>query len=214
MSDEQSYSAALSHALGKVKTLFGASSYPLVSVKSTVDGNIYRVRDMPDKQRAANLLAELRIRMNKLKIHIESRYPDKPQVKQLIRNFKAEPNRIYESTPDDEFTSYSVNKGEAVHFCLRQRDSHNDEELVNNDVMTFVAIHEMAHMITESIGHGPDFWNNFGWLLREAEQIGVYTHRDFKAHPVAYCGMKITDQPSYDPKKDGSDQSIGTVSHR
>ena len=150
MSDEQSYSAALSHALGKVKTLFGASSYPIVSVKSTVDGNMYRVRDMPDKQRAANLLAELRIRMNKLKIHIESRYPDKPQVKQLIRNFKAEPNRIYESTPDDEFTSYSVNKGEAVHFCLRQRDEGNDEELVNNDVMTFVAIHEMAHMITES----------------------------------------------------------------
>jgi len=207
------YSGMLSHALGKVQTIFGGSSYPIVDVQSRVDGKVYKVRDMPDKQRAADMLAELRLRMNKLKIHVESKFPDKPQVKMLAKNFKAEPSRLFESTPDAEYTSYSVNKGEAVHFCLRQRDEDNDEELVNNDVMTFVAIHEMAHMITESVGHGPDFWNNFGWLLREAEKIGVYTHRDFKAHPVAYCGMKITDQPTYDPKKDGSDQSIGTVSH-
>jgi hypothetical protein len=70
----------------------------------------------------------------------------------------------------------------------------------------------MAHMITKTIGHGPDFWNNFGWLLQEAEKIGIYKPRDFSAHPVSYCGMKITDQPKYDPSKDGGDLSIGNVS--
>lgn len=206
------YSSALSHALGKVKTLFGSSDYSIVEVQSTIDGKMYKVRDMPDKQKAADLLAQIRLRMNKLKIHVESKFPDKPQVIQLKKNFRAEPSRIFESTPDAEFTSYSVNKGEAVHFCLRQRDAGNTDELVESDVMTFVAIHEMAHMITQSVGHGPDFWNNFGWLLREAEAIGVYTHKDFHEHPVSYCGMKITDQPTYDAKKDGGDVSIGKVS--
>ena len=211
MSDDSSYAGALSHALNKVKIIFGSSAYAIVDVRSNVDGKIYKVRDMPDKQKAADLLADIRLRMNKLKIHVETKYPDKPQVVMLKKNFKAEPSRIFESTPDADYTSYSVNKGEAVHFCLRQRDG-NDEDLVESDVMTFVAIHEMAHMITQTVGHGPDFWNNFGWLLREAEAIGVYKHRDFREHPVAYCGLKITDQPVYDAKKDGGDISIGTVS--
>jgi hypothetical protein len=206
------YSGALSHALNRVKTVFGVSSYSTVDVQSNVDGKIYKVRDLPDKQKAADLMANIRLRMNKLKIHVETRYPDKPQVIMLKKNFKAEPSRLFESTPDAEFTSYSVNKGEAVHFCLRQRDDGEEDELVESDVMTFVAIHEMAHMITQTVGHGPDFWNNFGWLLREAEAIGVYTHRDFREHPVSYCGMKITDQPVYDAKKDGTDTSIGKVS--
>jgi len=209
---DSSYVDSLSYALRKAKTLFGASSYSMVDVQSTVDGKIYNVRDLPDKQKAADLMAQIRLRMNKLKIHVETKYPDKQQVIMLKKNFKAEPSRLFESAPDAEFTSYSVNKGEAVHFCLRQRDDDKEDELVESDVMTFVAIHEMAHMITQTIGHGPDFWNNFGWLLREAEAIGVYTHRDFREHPVSYCGMKITDQPVYDAKKDGGDISIGRVS--
>ena len=185
----------------------GSSDYPTVPVKSTVDGQTYSVRDMPDKQAAADIMAKVRIKMNKLKIHLEEAFADKPQVKQLSRNFEANSNRLIEATPDAEHTSYSVNKGESVHFCLRQREG-NDESLVHEDIVTFVAIHEMGHMITKSIGHGPDFWNNFAWLLQEAERVGVYKHRDFRAHPVSYCGMKITDQPTYDASKDGTDFSM------
>ena len=75
----------------------------------------------------------------------------------------------------------------------------------------FVAIHEMGHVITKTIGHGPDFWNNFGWLLQEAERIGIYTPQNFTAHPVSYCGMKITDQPKYDKNKDGSNLEVGSI---
>lgn len=207
---QESYASSLSNALDSVKSVLGLSGLGLVDVKSTVDGKIYKVRDMPDKQRAANLMAEIRLRMNKLKMHVEANFPDKPQVKRLKANFTPDPKRLYESTPDAEHTSYSVNKGESVHFCLRQRDDKN-ENLVDSNIMTFVAIHEMAHMITETIGHGPDFWNNFGWLLRESESIGIYSHQDFKAQPVAYCGMKITDAPTYDASKDGADVSIGRV---
>ena len=190
-----------------VKKLFGLGQYPVVYVKSSVDGKEYLVRDLPDKQEASNLLAKVRIKLNNLKIHLEGKYPDKPQVKQLIQNFKNDPKRFLESTPDAEFTSYSVNKGESVHLCLRQREGA-DESLVKEEVMVFVAIHEMSHILTESLGHGPDFWNNFAWLLKEAEIINIYKHQDFKAHPVKYCGMSITDEPVY---KEGGDLSIGNM---
>ena len=201
----------LQSALNQTKSLFGGGKYPMVSVISTVDNQKYNVRDMPDKQVAADMMARVRLKMKKLKLHLEATHPDKPQVKQLSRNFDAEAHRLGEATPEDEFTSYSVNKGESVHFCLRQREGEN-ESLVDENIVTFVALHEMGHIITKSIGHGPDFWNNFAWLLEQAERLGIYQHQDFTAHPVAYCGMKITDQPKYDPSKDGTDLSVGKVS--
>jgi hypothetical protein len=189
----------------------GNSQYPLVQVKSTVDGKFYRVRDMRDKQQAADLLAKVRLRMKKLYAHLASTFPDKPQVKRLLQRFDANPERLLEATPDAEHTSYSVNKGESVHLCLRQRQGA-DENLVNENVMVFVSLHEMAHMITDSVGHEPEFWNNFGWLLKQAENLGVYQYQDFKAHPVRYCGTNITDQPRYDPAKDGNNMTIGSIS--
>ena len=205
-------SGGLAQFTSYIRGILGSSStYPIVSVRSAVDGREYKVRDLPDKQRAADLLAKLRLRLQTLMDSLTQAYPNKAQVQRLVQNFKPDPSRFFESTPDAQHTSYSVNKGEAVHFCLRQRDG--TEELVPEDVMMFVAIHEMAHMITQSIGHEPEFWNNFGWLLREAEQRNLYKSMDFKSHPVMYCGVSITDVPKYDPNRDkeGSNFQIGKM---
>jgi hypothetical protein len=134
--------------------------------------------------------------------YLRQKFPDKPQVRLLVQNFQPDASRFLEATPDAEHTSYSVNKGEKIHLCLRQREGA-DESLIEENIMVFVALHEMAHVLTASVGHGPDFWNNFGWLLKQAEAAGIYTYQDFKSKPVAYCGLHITDSPSYDPKKDG-----------
>lgn len=206
MSDLQSL---FTQTMDRLKTSVQSSSkFPIVEVKSSVDGRAYKVRDMPDKQKAADLLARVRIKINSLFNHLKEKYPAKPQVKQLVQNFQPDASRFLESTPDAEHTSYSVNKGEAVHLCLRQREGSN-EALIDENVMVFVALHEMAHVITSSVGHGPDFWNNFGWLLKKAESLGIYHYQDFKTKPVAYCGLQITDAPNYDPNKDGTDLSLG-----
>jgi predicted metal-dependent hydrolase len=202
----------LGHFTSLVRNAIGTgSSYPTIMQRSTIDGREYRVRDLPDKQQAANLLARLRLNLGTLMDNLVQSYPSKSQVVRLQQNFQADPSRFYESTPDAEHTSYSVNKGESVHFCLRQRDG--TETLVDGNVMMFVALHEMAHMITQSVGHEAEFWNNFGWLLREAEQRNMYSPTDFKAHPVAYCGVSITDAPKYNPAKDedGTNLQIGTM---
>lgn len=202
--------------LSQMSSLFrnvigSGSSYPIVNVKSNVDGKEYRVRDLPDKQYAADMLAKLRINLGTLMDSLVQTFPHKKQVQRLQQNFRADPSRFYESTPDAEHTSYSVNKGESVHFCLRQRDG--SDRLVDSNVMMFVALHEMAHMITESVGHEPEFWNNFGWLLREAESRQLYKPTDFKSQPVMYCGVQITDSPRYDPTRDkeGTDFTIGKM---
>lgn len=202
--------SSLHHALNHTKQFLGLSKYRMIKVKSNIDGQMYNVRDMADRQEAADLMAKTRLKMKRLKIYVENKFPDKPQVKQLAKNFDADAHRLGESTPDDEFTSFSVNKGESVQFCLRQRDG-SDESLVNENIIMFVAIHEMGHIITPTVGHGPDFWNNFAWLLEQAETLGVYTPQNFSSHPVAYCGMKITDEPKYDTSKDASDFSVGKI---
>jgi len=176
------------------------SNYDMAHVESTVDKQKYIVRNLPDKQEAADRLARTRAKLLRLMRDLKQADGKKPFVEQMLRNFDADPSRFSESTPDANYTSYSVNKGEKVFMCLRQRNEK--EELVNENIITFVALHEMAHIGTVDIGHTPLFWNNFGWLLKRAEEIQIYEFTDFSAHPVEYCGIRITDQPTYDKAKD------------
>jgi hypothetical protein len=171
------------------------SKYPMTYVKSDVDGDNYLVRNLPDKQDAANRLARVRGKLIKLRTYLDVKYPDKPFVKQMMKNFDCSAERFSESTPDAQYTSYSVNKGEKVFMCLRQRNEK--EELVQENIILFVALHEMSHVGTSSIGHTPEFWNHFAWMLQQAEAIKIYEYTNFAAHPVEYCGVHITDSPKY-----------------
>ena len=127
------------------QSILGSSNFPTVRIKSNVDGKMYKVRDMPDKQRAADLMATLRTKLVKLCDALEKKYPDKAQVKLMVKNFRADPERFIEATPDLEHTSSTVNKGEIINMCLRQRDGP-DESLVDENVLMFVALHEFAHV--------------------------------------------------------------------
>ena len=174
---------------------FKNSKYPVAYVKSTVDSESYLVRNLPDKQEAADRLARVRQKILILRAYLKESHMEKPFVKQMVDNFDCTADRFSESTPDAQFTSYSVNKGEKVFMCLRQRNEK--EELVQENIILFVALHEMSHVGTVSVGHTPEFWNNFAWLLKQAEATKVYEFTNFAAHPVEYCGVHITDSPTY-----------------
>ena len=49
-----------------------------------------------------------------------------------------------------------------------------------------------------SVGHKKEFWDNFKFLLVEAEEMGMYKPVDYKKQNQTYCGMTITDNPYYD----------------
>ena len=178
-------------------------------VKSNINNKYYVVRNMKDKQQAADLLAKITINLSKIVDYIKKTSCEELQKKYyagedqksvnyikscqklLISNYN--PDNISESAPDAEYTSYSVNKGEQLIFCLRKKKE--GDKLVSLNTMMFVSIHELGHLMTASIGHTPEFWENFKILLKIAIDIGVYKYVDFKVTPIKYCSLEITDSP-------------------
>ena len=71
-------------------------------------------------------------------------------------------------------------------------------KLIDINTLTFVALHELSHIMTSSIGHKQEFWSNFKFLLENAKEANIYQPIDYKKNPTNYCGMKITDNPYYD----------------
>ena len=70
--------------------------------------------------------------------------------------------------------------------------------MIDPNTLMYVAIHELAHIATKEIGHTPNFWRNFKFLLTQAKLINVYNPIDYKNEPQEYCGMTIKDNPYYD----------------
>lgn len=167
----------------------------LTWVRSTIDGHTYQVQDRPDAQAAADLLARIRERLDRLRRHLEKMAPKDPRTARIVGHFHSD--RISEA-PENEpegTTSYSINKGEKIVFCLRRRGGPDAGKLEDINMMMFVAIHELAHIATEEVGHTPLFWENMAWLLEEAINTGVYTKQDFKTQPQKYCGVEVTSSP-------------------
>ena len=163
-----------------------------VTFVKSKDDTKFLVRNLPDKQQAANLLGEIRTRLSKLVEYVATQNDtEKADIERLKKNFR--PNNISESSPGNSYTSYSINKGEKIVFCIRTKDKTN--KLMDINTMMFVAIHELAHLMTKSIGHTPEFWNNMKYLLKKAIDINLYVKQDFSKKPVNYCGTKITNSP-------------------
>jgi len=160
-------------------------------VASTVDKQDYLVRSLPDKQEAADLLANIRTRLETMESHLVENFPEDPRTQRLQKNFRSD--KISEGSENSKFTSYSINKGEKIVLCIRSRDK--EKKLVDLNTMMFVALHEFAHIATESVGHTKEFWDNFRWILKEAIAIPIYTYQDFNSKPEGYCGIQITDNP-------------------
>jgi predicted metal-dependent hydrolase len=145
------------------------------------------VQNKNDKEKAANMLARLNKKIKKLLKHLEKKDPENEDIKRLLNNYSVD--NISEGTEDSNYTSYSVNKGEKIVFCLRERDG--SDEFVNENVLMYVATHELGHLMTKDIGHTSSFWENFKYLLTEAVKIKVYKKIDYIESTTEYCGINI-----------------------
>ena len=167
-------------------------------VRSNLDNMEYLVRNKPDSKEAADMLSTIRTTLTKVVDDLLRKFPKDDRVKRLKSRYN--PYKISESPPDSQFTSYSINKGEKIVFCLRSKE---DQRLHDINTMTFVALHELAHLMTNSIGHTAEFWDNFRFILKTAIQKGHYHFQDFKSKPIRYCGTNITDSPLKDDEIHG-----------
>ena len=160
-------------------------------VTSTVDQQTYLVQSLPDKQAAADLIARIRGKLEQFVDHLKKNFSVDVRVERIQENFRSD--KISEGSENSKYTSYSINKGEKIVLCIRSKDQQ--KKLVDLNTMMFVVLHELAHIATKSIGHTPEFWDNFKWILKEAVGTNTYISQDFRSKPVEYCGIQITDNP-------------------
>lgn len=177
-----------------LKIYFESDAFNLKCIVSDVDGNKYCVRERAKLQLAADLLARVTNKLKDLVKYMDKEYPDRENVKRLVKGFN--PKKINEILPTSSYTAYSENKGEKLAFCTTT--TKKGDKLIDDNTLTFVGIHEIAHIMTKSIGHTKEFWANMKFLIKNAAKIGIYTPIDYKRKPKEYCGMKITDNPYYD----------------
>lgn len=173
---------------------YQSDAFDLKCIIASKDGNKYCVREREKMELAANLLADVTQKMKDTVAYLKRSLPEDPRTKRLVEGFN--PKKVSETLPTSELTAYSENKGEKLAFCLNR--TKNGSKLIDLNTLTFVALHELSHIATESVGHNQDFWQNFKWILQNANKAGIYSPIDYKKSPEEYCGMKINDNPYYD----------------
>ena len=175
--------------------IYSESDYAnLKCIISNLDGNTYCVRERNKLELAADKLAKVSTNLKKLVEYCEIQYPDQENVKRLVKKFN--PKQIVETLPTSKYTAYSENKGEKLAFCLNTEKNNN--KLIDLNTLMYVALHEVSHIASKSIGHTDEFWQNFKFLIEESKKINIYNPIDYKKTPARYCGMNVTDNPYYD----------------
>ena len=163
----------------------------LDKIESSVNGKKYYVRNLPDKNEAADKLANIGISLKKLSDSCNDNDENKGEdIKRLKESFNSD--YITENIPGSMYVAYSVNKGEELSICIREKDT---EKFIDNNTIIFVAAHELAHIMTDELGHTELFWDNMKYLLEKSSLVSIYKIIDYSKYPVMYCGMEIDSTP-------------------
>ena len=135
-------------------------------------------------QKTADMICRLNSSINKLIVYLKHKYPNDNRVRTLIREY--DDDDIQESN-----TTYIVNKGDKIHVKIR----HIDGKLYSYNLLIFVIIHELAHMISPNyiVGkyHDSQFYEYNRWLLNKAIECKIYKYHDYKLFPIMYNNILI-----------------------
>ena len=174
---------------------FKKSDFQLKCIISDVNGNTFCVRERTREKDAVNLLAKVTEKASQIVEYLKNKYPENDIVKRLIDGFN--PDTIKETLPNSKHTAYTENK-KNMYFCLNVKKDNVESELIDEHTLMFVALHEMAHIATKSIGHKSEFWENFRFLLEEAKAAGLHEPVNYRNEPAEYCSTKIKDNPYFE----------------
>lgn len=154
--------------------------------KSSIDGKYYKTKNNHLAQQSADAMAQININLLNLIEHIKKQ---ETQPEYSGRLYAYNPHAIEENIMDMD-TTYTINKGSYVVFCMSPRDT-NTGDVYDINTLMYVAIHELAHIVSLSIGHTEEFKKNFSNLLKHAIDSGIYTYIDYSKKPQEYCGIMI-----------------------
>lgn len=161
---------------------------------SSINNKKYLVRESTKikQTKSANILANLSKKKDKLILHIEKSDINKsdPGIKRLLNYKNVDIEEL--SFKYNNEAAYSINKGERIGICIRNKQGKIEDE----NTMMFVLLHELAHIMSKKYAHDDEFWNNFAKLLKIAIKCGVYKYVNYESNPTTFCGHDITHSPS------------------
>ena len=172
--------------------------YDMTYVMSDIDNMLYMVRNRQDKKEAANLLARLRQNWNIITNYMYDKMnnvSDNIKYKEFspyIIQLKNKINDIVirESTAITKYTSYTINKGEQIIFCIRSKIY---EKIHDINLIMYVALHEISHVACPEYGHTDLFKKIFHFICQEAVVLKLYRPDNYNIQPLEYCGMIINE---------------------
>lgn len=160
--------------------------------KAEFDGEIFMVQELPDKMKAVDLLIKLKNDLFKIAQKTLDRAKAEKNKEYIgymqIINDRLNTVYIREVEKDSPYTSYSVNKGEELVFCLRNKETH---KFYDYNKILYVAVHEIAHIGCPEVGHTPLFFELNRYILETAQQNKMYNFVDYNKTPEEYCGINI-----------------------
>lgn len=164
---------------------------PLEMRRSNINGKSYGVQEMlPNANLTADRIAKLEQFTTDLMNYLSARHPKDVRTKRLLDNLAE--IKMEESPFEDDTSSYTVNKGELIALCIRNKE---DKDFHDWNTLLFVLIHELAHVASVTTGHNAEFIRNFKWLLERANEAGLYQPVDYSKNPITYCGVRVTNNP-------------------
>jgi len=138
-------------------------------VQSTIDKKFYKVRNNKDKQEKADLLAVMYLKLNTLVNNLANSSYNVKAVQRLVLNWNKGVT-VKEIGKMETDAAYVINK-QFMSFCIPENTSKSLNDL---NLMTYVGIHELAHIMSQEIGHGEEFISNFEFLLGSAKQMNYF----------------------------------------
>ena len=166
------------------------------------DGSKYCVRKLSndktertkgEMQRIAESLSRVTSTCSKVVAYMTSRHSKDPRVIRMVSKF--DKHAICEIRLESSHVAFNESKGRKVAFCMSK--AKEEDDLVDDHTLEFVALHELAHTMTISTDHTDEYWDNFKFILDNAEQAGLHIPIDYGQRPQEYCGAPIQDNPFY-----------------
>lgn len=160
---------------------------------SEIDGKNYEVRkvgSLQTRQTAADYLAIITGKVDTLVNYMyENNLPDKETASRLYMRWNT--CELKETNSAERSAAFTLNKSTEIRLCIR--NSKGGFEDINTSY--FVILHELAHVMSLSYGHGEEFMNNFYYITHLASELGLYKPQNFKQNPKTYCGVEINTTP-------------------
>lgn len=158
------------------------------------DGKKYKIVDSKNNElnkTKANMLSRLNKKAHEIVNHMyDNKLPNKEIADITQKRFM---HCIIGEIPENEGGGYTVNKGTRMGVCLVTKGKLNDE----TDAY-FVILHELAHVMSNSYGHGDEFKQNFNFIVKLAVKLKLWKSKNYNLEPVDYCGIKVTTTPCTD----------------